>query len=133
MNPKKKFPAKAPRLPAGDEHLQRVRRICLALPNTTEKLSHGEPTFFTAKKVYAMFANNHHNDGHVAVWIPAVPGAQAALIRTEPGKYFRPPYVGVKGWVGIELEAVDDDELGFHLTEAWQFIAAKKKKSTPRQ
>lgn len=78
-----------------------------------------------------MFANNHHNDGHVAVWIPTAPGAQATLIRTEPEKYFRPPYVGVKGWVGIALEAVSDDELGFHLSEAWRLIAPGKVQSEP--
>ena len=52
------------------KHLRRVRRICAAMPGMTEKLSHGEPTFFVRKKVFAMFANNHHNDGHIAVWIP---------------------------------------------------------------
>ena len=111
---------------SGEEHLRRVRRICAALPGTTEKLSHGEPTFFAAKKVYAMFANNHHDDGHIAIWIPAPPGLQATLIKTEPKKFFMPPYVGVRGWVGIELEEVDDDELGFHISEAWRLIAPKK-------
>ena len=57
-----------------DDHLRRVRRICMGLPETTEKISHGEPTFFVRKKVYTMFANNHHNDGHIAVWLPAPPG-----------------------------------------------------------
>jgi hypothetical protein len=53
-----------------NEHpLERVRRICLALPGTSERLSHGEPTFFVQKKVFVMFANNHHNDGHIAVWL----------------------------------------------------------------
>ena len=111
---------------AGDEHLRRVRRFCAALPGTTEKLSHGEPTFFVAKRVYAMFANNHHNDGHVAVWIPAPPGLQATLIKSEPRKFFIPPYVGVRGWVGIELEEIDDEELAFHISEAWRLIAPKK-------
>jgi hypothetical protein len=55
------------------EHLRRVRRICAAMPECTERLSHGEPTFFVRKKVFAMFDNNHHNDGHIAVWIPAPP------------------------------------------------------------
>jgi len=122
----RKLSGKAPPHPAAEEHLHRLRRICMALPQTTEKLSHGEPTFFVAKKVYAMFDNNHHHDGHVAVWIPAPPGGQATLIKTEPKKFFRPPYVGVKGWVGIDLEQVSDDELGFHLTEAWRLIAPKK-------
>ncbi len=58
---------------SSEEHLRRVRRIRMALSETTEKLSHGEPTFFVRKKVFAMFANNHHNDGHMAVWIPSAP------------------------------------------------------------
>ncbi|HEV2963257.1 MAG TPA: MmcQ/YjbR family DNA-binding protein, partial [Candidatus Angelobacter sp.] len=81
----------------GEEHLRRVRRICNTLPEVTEKLSHGEPTFFVRKKVFTMFANNHHNDGHIAVWIPAPPGMQAMLIKSSPQTYFKPPYVGVKG------------------------------------
>src|SRR5262249_28093926 len=122
----KKPTGKAPPLPGGEEHLRRVRSICSALPQTTEKLSHGAPTFFAGKKVYAMFVNNHHHDGHIAVWMPAPPGVQATLIRSEPQKFFRPPYVGVKGWVGVEVHRVDDDELGYHLTEAWRLIVPKK-------
>ena len=76
-----------------------------------------------------MFANNHHNDGHVAVWIPVPPGLQATLLKTEPDKFFMPPYVGVRGWVGIELDAVSDEELGFHLSEAWRLIAPRKTQS----
>jgi len=64
--------------------LQRVRKICLSLPETTEKLSHGEPTFFVNKRVFAMFSNNHHGDGHVAVWPAAPPGLQEALIEVSP-------------------------------------------------
>src|SRR5258708_29607529 len=89
-----------------EEHIARVRRICMQLPETTEKLSHGEPTFFVRKRVYCMFANNHHNDGHIAVWIPAPPGLQAMLVKSEPEKYFRPPYVGGGGRVGIELACI---------------------------
>jgi len=128
-NPKKKPAQQAPPLPAGEEHLRRVRRICNALPQTTEKLSHGAPTFFVAKKVYAMFVNNHHNDGHLAVWIPVAPGLQATLLKTEPKKFYMPPYVGVRGWVGVELDEVGDDELGFHLCEAWRLIAPPKVRS----
>ena len=108
------------------EQIHRVRRLCLALPEATEKLSHGEPTFFVRKKVFAMFANNHHNDGHIAVWIPAPPGAQATLIHTWPETFYKPPYVGVKGWVGIELERISDQDLASHLLEAWRLIAPKK-------
>ncbi|MFN0100585.1 MAG: MmcQ/YjbR family DNA-binding protein [Bryobacteraceae bacterium] len=110
---------------SSDGQLQRVRKVCLSLPGTTEKISHGEPTFFLKKGVYAMFSNNHHDDGHVAVWIPAAPGEREALIRARPKTFYRPPYVGVKGWVGIELDQIDDDELGAHLSEAWRFISKK--------
>ena len=94
---------------------ERVRLLCLALPETVEKLSHGEPTFFAKKRVFAMCSNNHHNDGHVAIWIPAEPGVQAELIRLNPACYYKPPYVGVGGWVGIELDQIGDDELAAHL------------------
>jgi len=114
---------------ANEDQVQRVRRICLAMPETTEKLSHGEPTFFAAKRSFAMFSNNHHNDGHIAVWIAAEPGAQAALIQSNPACYYRPPYVGPSGWVGVELAQIGDDELAAHLSDAWKFIMSKQKKS----
>lgn len=109
-----------------EKHLQRVRRICFELPETTEKLSHGEPTFFVRKKVFAMFSNNHHNDGHIAVTVPAPPGVQAMLIESSPEKFYRPPYVGGAGWIGIELARINDDDLAFHIREAWRLIAPKK-------
>ena len=116
-----------------EKHLKRVRHICASLPETTEKLSHGEPTFFVHKKVFAMFANNHHNDGHVAVWIPAAPGVQAELIAEAPETYFRPPYVGVAGWVGVELSKVDDEQLGSLIREAFGFVTRKiTRQSKPR-
>lgn len=108
-----------------EEHVSRVRRICNGFPGVSEKLSHGEPTFFVGKRVFTMFANNHHNDGHIAVWLPASPGHQSALIYSAPKKFFRPPYVGVKGWIGIELAQVDDEELAGHILRAWQLIAPK--------
>ena len=108
------------------EQINRVRRLCLALPEATEKLSHGEPTFFVKKKVFAMFANNHHNDGHIGVWVPAAPGMQEALTGEAPKTYYRPPYVGVKGWVGIELDQIGDEQLAAHLLEAWRLIAPRK-------
>jgi hypothetical protein len=115
---------------AGAEHLDRVRRICMALPETTEKISHGEPTFFVRKRVYCMFSNNHHNDGHVAVTVPTPPGYQASLIRTSPDKYYYPPYVGGAGWIGIELDRISDEDLGQHLLEAWRMIEEKQRKRT---
>ena len=106
--------------------LQRVRKICLALPETTEKISHGEPTFFVKKRVFAMFSNNHHNDGHVGLWLPAPPGLQEALVAEEPATYYRPPYVGSSGWIGVELDQVNDETLRAHIQEAWHQIANKR-------
>jgi hypothetical protein len=106
--------------------IERVRRICMSLPDTSEKLSHGEPTWFVHKKVFAMFSNNHHNDGHIAVTCPAPLGVQAGLIEESPKKFYRPPYVGGRGWIGIELAHVGDQELEFHLRQAWLLIAPPK-------
>jgi hypothetical protein len=108
------------------DHLERVRRICLAMPEAWEKLSHGEPTFFVGKKVFAMFSNNHHNDGRIAVLCPAPPGFQEMLIEAEPEKFYKPPYVGVRGWIGIHLNRIQDEELASHLRQAWRMIAPKK-------
>lgn len=110
----------------GEKQMERVRRICLSLPESWEKISHGEPTFFVRKKVFAMCSNNHHNDGHIAVTIPAAIGIQAMLIERSPDKFYRPPYVGVRGWVGIELGKVSDEELESHIREAWRLIAPEK-------
>src|SRR6266487_2193690 len=110
----------------GAQQIERVRRICLALPGTWEKISHGEPTWFVKKKVFAMFSNNHHNDGHIAVTVPAAIGIQEMLVKKAPGKFYRPPYVGGRGWVGIEVDQVSDKELAVHLREAWLLIAPKK-------
>jgi hypothetical protein len=112
-----------------EKHLARVRRICTALPETMEKLSHGEPTFFVGKKVYVMFANNHHNDDRIAIWIPVAAGLQPVLIETDPQKFFHPPYVGVRGWAGIELSQIDDEELTSFIQDAWKLIAPKKLQS----
>ncbi len=110
---------------AQEKQLARVRRICFSMPGTNEKLSHGEPTFFSPKRVFAMFAADHHSDGRIAVWLPAAPGVQADLIEESPDSYFRPPYVGTSGWVGVELSKVDDDQLEALIREAFRFISAK--------
>lgn len=107
-------------------HLQRVRQICHALPQTTERLSHGEPTFFVRKRVFASFADNHHNDGRIAVWLPAPPGMQEMLIETSPETYFKPPYVGIRGWIGVILDNISDEDLAFHIHDGWRLVAPKK-------
>lgn len=108
--------------------MRRVRRICGSLPDTVERVSHGEPTFFSSKKVCVMFANNHHHDGRIAVWVAALPGEQAELVHLSPEKYFVPPYVGKSGWIGIELDAVSDEELAIHIRNAWALVVPKKSK-----
>jgi hypothetical protein len=112
-----------------EAHLKRVRAICASMPSSTEKLSHGAPTFFADKdkKVFAVFAGNHHNDGRIALWLAAPPGLQPALINDAPETYFRPPYVGSAGWIGIELEHIDDEALAVHIQESWRLVAPKKK------
>lgn len=109
-----------------EKQLERVCRICFTLPETTEKLSHGEPTFFVKDKVYVMFANNHHNDGHIAVWLPVPSGLQSTLIENAPEIFFKPPYVGVRGWIGIELDHISDEDLTYHIQVAWELIAPKR-------
>jgi len=108
-----------------EAQIDRVRKLALALPGASEKLSHGEPTFFVAKRVFVMFANNHHSDGHTAIWIPAPPGAQSTMIAEAPDTYFKPPYVGVKGWIGVELTRISNDQLSELIRQAWQLTAPR--------
>jgi uncharacterized protein YdhG (YjbR/CyaY superfamily) len=113
-----------------DAQLDRVRRICATLPHVFEKLSHGTPTFFVEKDkgVFAMFVDNHHEDGRLAVWVPVAAGLQPLLIEDAPATYFTPPYVGSSGWVGIKLEQIRDDALQIHMRDAWELVAGKRKK-----
>ena len=106
--------------------VERLRKICLSFPEATEKLSHGEPTWF-CRKVFCMFSNNHHNDGIVGFWAPAAPGVQEAMIEEDPARFYRPPYVGVKGWLGVRLDVdVDWDEVAAIVEDAYRLIAPKK-------
>jgi predicted DNA-binding protein (MmcQ/YjbR family) len=109
--------------------LTRVRKLCLALPEAHEKLSHGEPTFFVKKKAFAMFANanTHHGRGRHGVWIKAAPGRQERAIRTSPARFFVPPYCGSSGWVGVYLDRDTKwDELADILRDAHRLVAPAK-------
>jgi hypothetical protein len=106
----------------------RVRAICLALPETTERLSYGEPTWFVRdKKTFVMFSTNHHG-GPLGFWCAAPFGAQDALIGSDPERYFRPPYVGHRGWVGVRLDAGETDwtEVTQIVREAYRVVAPAK-------
>ena len=108
--------------------LERVREICLGLPEVSERLSHGSPTFFVGgKKTFVMYLDNHHDDGRLALWCAAPPGMQEALIEGEPEHYFRPPYVGHRGWVGVHLnQGLDWNEIAGAIEEAYLTIAPKR-------
>jgi hypothetical protein len=105
--------------------LPRLRALCLALPEVTEKLSHGEPTWFV-RKVFVSYADRHHDD-RIAFWCAAPPGAQEALVASHPDRFFRPPYVGGRGWLGVWLDVEQDwDEVAEIVTDAYRVIAPKK-------
>ena len=113
--------------------LARVRKLCLALPESSERLSHGEPTFFVGAKggkggkVFVSVVNDHHGDGIVGITFPAEPGAQATLIEADPRRFYRPPYVGPSGWVGLRLDVdVDWEEVAEFARESWRLVAPKR-------
>lgn len=92
-------------MPSAATALARVRRLCLAYPESSERLSHGSPAFFVREtKCFVMFTNDHHGDGRVAVWCPAPPGIQQELVELDPDVFFVPPYVGPSGWIGLRLD-----------------------------
>jgi predicted DNA-binding protein (MmcQ/YjbR family) len=106
----------------------RLRSICLALPEAGERISHGEPTWFAGKgKVFAMLDDHHHGAEHLAVWLPQPPGVQEELIEADAKRFFRPPYVGVRGWVGVVLDVAPDWSLVESLVrDAYVHVATRK-------
>lgn len=107
--------------------LPQLRRLCLALPGVTERISHGEPTWFIqGKKTFVTYADHHH-DRRLAFWCAAPDGAQELLVGREPSRFFRPPYVGHRGWLGVYLDVpVDWQEIGDLIEAAWREIAPRK-------
>jgi hypothetical protein len=110
-----------------DDPLDRLRALCLALPEATERLSHGEPTWFVGgKKVFVTFADRHHDD-RTAFWCAALHGVQQELIGSAPERFFRPPYVGHRGWLGVYLDVPADwEEISELVTDAYRKIAPKR-------
>jgi hypothetical protein len=107
--------------------LERLRKIIAALPETSERLSHGAPTFWGGKKTFATFHLDHHGDGRVAVWCKVPPGAQEALVEADPEVFFVPPYVGPSGWVGIRLDRkLDWGVVAGLLEEGYRTVASKR-------
>jgi len=107
--------------------LREVRAICMALPEVTERLSHGSPTWFAGKKTMVMYLDDHHGDGRLALWVAAPPGVQSAMVEQEPARFFVPPYVGPRGWLGVRLDRSPDwDEVGDIIEEAYRVVAIKR-------
>ncbi len=112
--------------------IDRVRRICLSFPETTEKLAWGEPTF-RAGKIFAMMDTHHHGADHVAVVMAAELGAQETLVKADPARFFVPPYVGVHGWVGARLNRSPDwGTIEALLKDAYELIAPPPRKRRKR-
>ena len=109
--------------------LQRLRQICLAFPEVTERLSHGAPTWFVRdKKTFVMlWQDGHHDTEAPHLWCAAPPGAQAELIAADPERFFRPPYVGGRGWLGVRVDgAVDWQEVAELCEDAYRTIAPQR-------
>jgi hypothetical protein len=119
-----------------ERQLARVRKACLALPETSERLSHGGPAFFIRKSLaggrppsarntvcFVMFLDDHHDDGRLAIWCAAPDGVQAEMTEIDPERFFRPPYVGHLGWLGVMLAEVSEAELAAICREAFCTVA----------
>jgi hypothetical protein len=112
-----------------DDPAARLRAICLALPAVTERASHGVPAWFAGgKRSFAqLWADGHHGNDFPHLWCAAPPGAQEALIGAAPERFFRPPYVGHRGWIGVRLDgAVDWAELAELCADAYRAVAPAK-------
>lgn len=109
--------------------IARVRMLCLALPEAVERPMehHTSPSFRIRDKIFTMVEQDHHGSGRLAVWVKAPPGVQEILIHSDPERFFRPPYVGPRGWVGVMLADDGDwDELRGLVEDSYRLIAPKR-------
>jgi hypothetical protein len=111
-----------------EDAVQRLRDICLALPEVTERPSHGEPSWFVRGRTTLVTLDDHHHGAdHLAFWCAAAPGVQEELVHTEPDRFFRPPYVGGRGWIGVRIDHdVDWDEVARIVADAFRVVAPKR-------
>jgi phosphoribosylglycinamide formyltransferase-1/phosphoribosylamine--glycine ligase/phosphoribosylglycinamide formyltransferase/phosphoribosylformylglycinamidine cyclo-ligase len=113
----------------GEGLLSQVERICLALPETSSKVSHGAPSFMVAGKMFAYFSDDHHSDGRTAVLVKTSGlEEQEMLIEAEPDLYYRPPYIGHKGWIGLRLDRGDPDwdHVSDRIAYSWELTAPRR-------
>ncbi len=114
------------RLTIAPDRLERLRSICLALPETAEKEAWGDPTWRVKDKIFAMSKGNHEG-GRPSVWMKAAEGGQQALVQADPERFFVPPYVGPKGWIGVYLDGpLEWIELGDLIALSWRLVAPKR-------
>src|SRR5262245_7920413 len=114
--------------------VDRLRAICLALPETTEKIAWGEPTWRVRGRLFAQLDDHHHGADHLAVWLPAPLGEQEALVSADPARFFRPPYVGPRGWIGVRIDARPDWKVVTRLVEqAYHHVAPPRRHVAPPQ
>jgi hypothetical protein len=109
--------------------LDRMRAICLAFPEVTERPSHGAPTWFVRDKTtfVTLWIDGHHATTFPHLWCAAPPGVQEELVTAEPHKFFRPPYVGGRGWLGVRLDGeVDWGEIAELCEDAYRVVAPKR-------
>ena len=113
--------------------LERVRRICLALPETSERASHGAPTFFIRdKRSFVSYMDHHHDDGRLALWCASSSDVQQMLATSRPEQFFMPPYVAHLGWIGVRLDRdLGWDEIDGAIRNAHEIVAQKM--SGPRR
>ena len=111
-----------------DRVLERLREVCLGLPETSERLSHGAPTFFVRqKRAFVMVMTDHHGDGRFALWCAAPEGMQKMLVEADPERFFVPPYVGHRGWLGVRLDrGLHWDEVAGIAEDAYAEVAPAK-------
>ncbi len=108
--------------------LVKLRKLIFALPETSEKISHGQPTFWGGKKTFASFHDNHHGDGRVAVWIKSTFEEQGTLVEAGPEVFFVPPYAGPSGWVGVRVDGkrVDWSVVRDLLEDGWRMVVPQR-------
>ncbi|HEY3816814.1 MAG TPA: MmcQ/YjbR family DNA-binding protein [Polyangiaceae bacterium] len=113
---------------AADAAYEHVRQICLGFPAAEEKLSHGAPSFHVRGKMFLNFVDDHHGDGRLAVWCKSTLEEQRRLVASDPARFYVPPYVGVKGWLGVRVDGEHADwiELAILVEEGWRSVAPPK-------
>lgn len=106
---------------------EQIREICLSLPESTERESHGAPAFFAGKQFVMLWPHGHHLQEFAHLWCAAPEGVQAALIESDPSRFFNPPYVGHRGWIGVRLDGdLDVEEIETLCVEAYRCVATTR-------